>query len=161
DVGLQVAQARAPDLPWLHDPLVTLAVKLTVSALGITAVARWLFRVTGDDGEGEKLARGGFVRRFWVLVGLVVTVDIAWLFFRAGMPVFLQKGHGYGEATTSWFTTAYYISTDAGSLTAGAAALVLARRGFSVHASRVRVFAVCAGLTALSLAAAVLGRGPL
>ena len=102
-----------------------------------------------------------FVRRFWVLVVLVVSVNVAWHYFRAWLPLFLQKGHRYDEATTSWFTMAYYISTDAGSLSAGAAALYLARRGLTVHASRVRVFAACAALTALSVVVAFLGRGPL
>jgi ACS family hexuronate transporter-like MFS transporter len=158
DAVLQIAQAQNPDL---KTPLVTLPVKLGVSALGIAAVTRWLFRSTRADGEGEKLPRGDFVRRFWVLVVLVVTVNVAWHFFRAWLPLFLHDGRGYTEEQTSWFTMAYYISTDAGSLTAGATALYLARRGLTVHASRVRVFAACAALTALSVVAAFLGRGPL
>jgi sugar phosphate permease len=124
-------------------------------------VARWLFRATGADCQGEELPRGDFVRRFWVLVVLVVSINVAWHYFRAWLPLFLEKGHHYDEATTNWFTLAYYVATDAGSLTAGATALYLARHGMTVHGSRVRVFAVCAALTALSVAAALLGRGPL
>jgi ACS family hexuronate transporter-like MFS transporter len=140
---------------------VTIPVKLGICAVGVAAVARWLFRCTLADSQGEKLPRRDFVRRFWVLVVLVVAVNITWHFFRAWMPLFLQRGHDYGEATTAWFTSAYYVSTDAGSLTAGAASLYLARRGVAVHTGRVWVFAACAGLTALSVAAALLGRGPL
>jgi ACS family hexuronate transporter-like MFS transporter len=177
DIALQLAHVIIPwlnglglkvgSLPpevivaWLEHPLVTLAVKLGVAALGITAVARWLFRSTRADGEGEKLPRRDFVRRFWVLVVLVVSVNVAWHYFRAWLPLFLQKGRGYGEAETSWFTMAYYIATDAGSLTAGATAMYLARRGLTVHGSRVRVFAACAAMTGLSAVAAFLGRGPL
>ncbi|HKI32324.1 MAG TPA: MFS transporter [Gemmataceae bacterium] len=153
DVALQLLQ--------VDDPGATLAVKAGVSALGIVAVARWLFRCTQADEEGEKLPRGAFVRRFWVLVVLVVAVNTAWHFFRAWLPLFLQKQLLYSEATTSGFMVAYYVSTDAGSLAAGAAALYLSRRGRTVHASRVCVFAACAGLTALSVAVALLGRGPL
>jgi hypothetical protein len=153
DVGLQVAGVT--------DPRVTLTAKLGISALGITAVARWLFRATAADWQGKKLPRGVFVRRFWVLVVLVVTINVAWHYFRAWMPLFLRLGLGYDEATTNWFTLGYYVAADAGALTAGAAALYLARRGLTVHASRVRVFAACAALTALSVAAALLGRGPL
>ncbi|HEX5269860.1 MAG TPA: MFS transporter, partial [Gemmataceae bacterium] len=158
DIALQVAQAEDARLkvPW-----VTLPVKLGVSGLGIAAVALWLFRCTRADAEGEALPRRDFVRRFWVLVVLVVAVNIAWHFFRAWLPLILEKGRGYDEATTSWFTMAYYIATDAGSLTAGATALFLARRGMTVHGSRVSVFAVCAALTALSVWVAFLGRGPL
>ncbi len=158
DVALQVGQAR---FPRLNGPAVILSVKLGVSALGIAAVTRWLFRSTRADAEGEKLPRPDFVRRFWVLVVLVVTINVAWHFFRAWLPLFLEKGCGYNEETTSWFTMAYYIATDAGSLTAGALALYLARRGLTVHASRVRVFTACAALTALSVVVAFLGRGPL
>jgi ACS family hexuronate transporter-like MFS transporter len=158
DIALQLAQAEDPRL---RAAWVTLPVKLGVGTLGVTAVALWLFRSTRADGDGESLPRRDFVRRFWVLVVLVVTVNIAWHYFRAWLPLFLQKGRGYDEATTSWFTMAYYIATDAGSLTAGAAALYLARRGMTVHKSRVIVFAVCAALTAYSIVVAFLGRGPL
>ena len=153
DVGLQIAR--------VDDPRVTVPVKLGICALGVTAVARWLFRCTLADGQGERLPRRDFVRRFWVLVVLVVAVNITWHFFRAWLPLFLQRGHRYDEATVAWFTSAYYVATDAGSLTAGAASLYLARRGVAVHTSRAWVFAACAGLTALSVAAAFLGRGAL
>jgi ACS family hexuronate transporter-like MFS transporter len=158
DLALQLAQERYPGL---KAPAVTLSVKLTVGTLGIAAVARWFFRATRSDADGEALARPDFLRRFWVLVVLVVAVNIAWHFFRAWLPLFLHKGLGYGEATTNWFTMAYYVATDAGSLTAGATALYLARRGMTVHGSRVSVFAACAALTALSVVVAFLGRGPL
>ena len=158
DVGLQVAQARDS---WLSAPSLTLAVKLGVSVLGIAAVARWLFRCTAADGEGEQLPRGDFTRRFWVLVVLVVAVNTTWHFFRAWLPLFLQEQLRYDEDTTRKFMIAYYVATDLGSLTAGAAALALARRGRTVHGSRVCVFAACAGLTALSVAVALLDRGPL
>jgi ACS family hexuronate transporter-like MFS transporter len=153
DVGLQIGG--------VDDPRVTVPVKLGICALGIAAVARWLFRCTLADGEGEKLPRRDFVRRFWVLVVLVVTVNVAWHYFRAWMPLFLQRGLGYDEATTTWFSPAYYVSTDAGSLTAGATSLYLVRRGLAVHTSRLWVFGTCAGLTALSVLVAALGRGPL
>jgi ACS family hexuronate transporter-like MFS transporter len=158
DLGLQLAQGWYPGL---KEPSVTLSVKLGVSTLGITAVVLWFFRSTRADAEGEALSRPDFLRRFWVLVVLVVTVNIAWHYFRAWLPLFLHRGLGYGEATTDWFTTAYYVATDVGSLTAGAAGLLLVRRGLTVHASRVRVFGACAALTALSVVVAFLGRGPL
>jgi len=158
DVGLQLMQAHDPQL---KTPWVTLPAKLGVSALGILAVVRWLFHSTLADGEGEQLPRRDFVRRFGVLMVLVVTINVAWHFFRAWMPLFLVKGRGYSEEAMTSFTTAYYIATDVGSLTAGGAALYLARRGLTVHASRVRVFTACAALTALSAVAAFLGRGPL
>jgi ACS family hexuronate transporter-like MFS transporter len=160
DIALQIVHIKFGVISAVNDPRITLAVKVGVSVLGITAVARWLFRSTRADGEGERLSRAEFTRRFWVLVVLVVTVNTAWHFFRAWLPLFLQKQLLYDEATTSGFMVAYYVATDAGSLTAGAAALILARRGRTVHTSRVCVFAACSGLTALSVAVATLDRGP-
>jgi hypothetical protein len=61
----------------------------------------------------------------------------------------------------NWFLLAYYVSTDIGSLAAGAGALMLARRGLPVHTSRLAVFAACALLCTLAGTAAFLPRGPL
>jgi ACS family hexuronate transporter-like MFS transporter len=100
-------------------------------------------------------------RRFGVLVVLVITINIAWHFFRAWLPLFLQKEHHYSETATSWFIFAYYVATDLGSLCAGFGTLALTRRGVSVHRSRLLVFFACALLTSLSVAAALLPSGPL
>jgi ACS family hexuronate transporter-like MFS transporter len=136
-------------------PAAVMAVKLVVAGLGIAGVAQWLFLSTAGDSRDEPLSRRTFVRRFWVLVILVVSINIAWHYFRAWMPLFLQKEHHFGEARTYGFTLAYYVATDAGSLTVGFVTLFLARRGMTVHASRVVVFVACALLTALSVAAAM------
>jgi ACS family hexuronate transporter-like MFS transporter len=101
------------------------------------------------------------MRRYWVLVVLVVTLNSTWHFFRAWMPLFLQEQHQYTEHEVQWFTMAYYIVTDVGCLSAGLATLLLARHGWSVHWSRVAVFATCALLTTLSVAVAFLPAGPL
>jgi ACS family hexuronate transporter-like MFS transporter len=145
----------------VEDPWLTLGVKVAVAGLGIAAVCRWLFRNTAADFVGERLPRRDFLRRFWVLVVLVVSINTTWHFFRPWLPLFLQRQHGYTEEEYNWFTTAYYLSTDAGSLGCGFAALWLARRTGSVHGSRVVVFAACAGLTTLSVLAAVLPKGVL
>jgi ACS family hexuronate transporter-like MFS transporter len=136
--------------------LVTLAVKVIVSALGIAGVYLWLANATRDD---PGVDRGLFLRRFWVLVVLVVTINIAWHYFRAWLPLFLQKQHGYSENFAFWFILTYYVATDVGAMAAGSAALFLSHRGISVHTSRVLVFALCAMLTTLSVGAAVLPNG--
>jgi ACS family hexuronate transporter-like MFS transporter len=155
------ARADDPVRVLLEGPWLTLAVKVSVAVLGIAAVCRWLLRNTARDAEGEPLARKDFLRRFVVLLFLVVSINTTWHFFRPWLPLFLQKQHHYGEAEVEWFTTAYYLSTDAGSLLCGFAALWLARRTGSVHGSRVVVFAACALLTTLSVLAAVLPKGDL
>src|SRR5262249_37433281 len=118
----------------------------------------WLRGATRDD---TTLPRRDFFRRFWVLVVLVSTINITWHYLRAWLPLFLQKQHGYSPTETNWFFLVYYVATDVGTLSAGFAALYLARRGLPVHRSRVIVFLVCPLLTTLSLVVAVLPAGPL
>ena len=98
-------------------------------------------------------------RKFWALVLMVVSINCTWQLLRAWLPKFLQQGRGYSEETTLLFNSAYYVSTDVGCLAAGAIALWLARRGSTVHGSRLAVYGICAALSALTLAAAAMPAG--
>jgi ACS family hexuronate transporter-like MFS transporter len=133
-----------------------LAGKWVVTGLGIAAVVRWLAAVTRGD---TRLPRSLFFRRFAALAVMVVAINLTWHFFRAWLPLFLQKQLGYKPEEFQWFSTGYYLCADLGSLAAGFATLGLARWGLSVHASRVAIFTTCALLTTLSLAAAALPAG--
>jgi ACS family hexuronate transporter-like MFS transporter len=147
-----------------------------VGAVGILWAILWLASVRRQDLELSRLPRAErpadgstndsamdilLDRRFWVLIVLVISINTAWHYFRAWLPLFLQKQHGYSEQATGWFTMSYYIATDAGSLCAGYLALLLSRHGFTVHRSRLIVFSMGSGLTALSLVAATRAAGPL
>jgi len=150
---------------------------VVIGGLGLLWVVLWLILVKPADlalpqsqapgaGAGgaaarESLAHIFLQKRFLVLVILVVSINITWHFFRVWMPLFLQTRHKYTETFTQFFTSAYYLSTDAGSLLAGLATLGLVRRGWSVHGSRVMVFSCCALLTCLSVLAASLPPGKL
>lgn len=147
---------------------------LIIGAIGLSWVLLWLITVRTDDlalqpqlgdlsptAEPFRWPDWSVTRRFLALVVLVVAINSAWHFFRAWLPLFLQRQHGYNLEQTSYFTAAYYLATDLGSLSAGFATLWLARRGFSVHRSRVLVFLACALLTSLSVVAATLPPGPL
>jgi ACS family hexuronate transporter-like MFS transporter len=168
DSAIHIAAARPrwmpPDLAaWSADvfgtaPWLPLASKAAVTVLGILGVFWWLWRVTADD---DGVPRGVFFRRFWVLAVLVVMINASWHFFRAWLPLFLQDQHHYSLDDTAWFSLAYYVSTDAGSLASGFAVLYLAKRGMSVHRGRATVFTACALLTTLSVIAAYLPAGPL
>jgi hypothetical protein len=153
-LGIEQAVRYAGVFP----PEVVLLSKAVVTVLGIATVFLWLRRATQDD---TRLPRRDFVRRFWVLATLVVTINLTWHYFRAWLPLFLQKQHSYEERSTQWFMLAYYVLTDVGCLTAGFVTLRLTRRGLSVHRSRLTVFACCAAVTTLSVAAAFLPDGPL
>lgn len=163
DVLLRTVAARPEWAPWwLRSLVVTpqflLAGKTFVCVVGVLAVVQWFFSTTTDD---VALPRSLYVRRYIVLMALVVAINLTWHFFRAWLPLFLQEQHGYTETQFGMFNMAYYLATDVGSLTAGFAASMLAHRGLSVHGSRVLVFGICALLTLLSLAAAVLPGGPI
>ncbi len=92
------------------------------------------------------------LRRFVVLVILVVTINMTWHFLRAWGPLYLQSKHGFEARDTFRFSMAYYLFTDLGALSAGFLTLKLARGGLSVHLSRLLVFLICAMLTLLCLA---------
>lgn len=98
-------------------------------------------------------------RKFWALVMMVVSINCTWQLLRAWLPKFLQQGRDYSEKTTLLFNSAYYVSTDVGCLAAGAIAIWLARRGLTVHRARLTVYALCAILSAMTLAAAALPAG--
>jgi ACS family hexuronate transporter-like MFS transporter len=139
---------------------------LVVGAVGSVWVALWWFSVRRADlalppPEGPEqatqpgkpdLPRAVFLRRFLVLVVLVVTINMTWHFLRAWHPKFLQKIHGFTPRQTFLFSSVYYAFTDVGALTAGFASLWLARRGAAVHASRRLVFLAGAVLASLCLA---------
>jgi ACS family hexuronate transporter-like MFS transporter len=101
------------------------------------------------------------VRRFAALIVLVVAINLSWHFFRAWLPLFLHEHHHYSADDIFVFTACYYVATDLGSLSAGFLTLRLARRGLSVHRSRLLAYVGFALLTTLSIVASVLPRGPL
>jgi ACS family hexuronate transporter-like MFS transporter len=140
---------------------------LVVGGVGVLWVVGWLLFVRPNDlaplppsAEARREGAGGLfvARRFAALVILVVSINATWHFFRVWLVLFL-KSRGYDETEQAWFPTAYFIAADVGTLSAGFAALFLARRGVSVHRSRVWVFAGCAALTSLSVVAAQLPKG--
>ena len=168
--------------PWVVSGLIDLTgtwryAFWVVGGCGVSWVVFWFLLVRSRDlalppratpGGAGKAGAGGpalpaalFVRRFLVLVVLVVMINLSWHFFRAWLPLILQRQHGYSERDTSRFLSAYYVATDLGSLAAGFASLYLVRRGFSVHGSRLVVFFGCSLLTALSVVVATLPPGPL
>lgn len=145
---------------------------LIVGAAGLTWVIAWFALIRRDDlktgsetigavapartGLWTEFARN---RRFWALVIMVISINSPWQLIRAWLPKFLQQGRGYDEATALYFNSAYYVATDAGCLLAGALGLWLARRGLESHRAKLLVFALCAGLAAMTTVAAALPQG--
>jgi MFS transporter, ACS family, hexuronate transporter len=143
-----------------------------VGALGAGWVLLWLAVVRPRDlalsrtdasavgsatGPYESLRGPAFVRiyadrRFLVCLVMAVTINLTWHFFRVWLPLFLLEGRDFSQDDVNYFTAGYYLATDAGSLAVGFGTLLLARRGLTVHHSRLVMFFLCMMLTMLSLA---------
>jgi ACS family hexuronate transporter-like MFS transporter len=142
---------------------------MIIGAVGMLWVVLWLALIRPTtiptSAAVSQPAAGGSLwsvlcdQRFWVLAFVVVAINLTWHFFRAWMPLFLQEQHGYLEQDANWFSLPYYAATDLGSLAAGGLTLLLVRRRFSVHGSRMTTFFVFALLALSTFAAAALPRG--
>lgn len=145
-----------------------------ICAVGIVWVLAWFASVRPRDlsgmsqsNSGQSQASAGLEsiwsvvagRRFAVTVIILFSIHTAWQLLRVWLPMFLQKGRGYSESAALLFNSVYFVATDIGCISAGAASLWLARRGFTPHAARCRVYLACSLLTALSVLVAALPHG--
>jgi len=112
-----------------------------------------------DTSDSEPFSRVFKDRRFWVLVLVIIAVNTPWHAFRVWMPLMLIEQHGYSEKFMMIFSSIYYLAADMGSISVGIVSLLLVRRGFTVHTSRMIVFGVCAGMTMLTFAVAFMPTG--
>jgi ACS family hexuronate transporter-like MFS transporter len=105
------------------------------------------------------LPRSAWIRRLFVLVVVVATINMCWHLFRAWLPSFLEKGRGYTDTDARYLNSAFNVATDVGCLVAGAATLFLQRR-ISVGWSRWLVYTGCSLLTLFSIGVALTPKGP-
>jgi MFS transporter, ACS family, hexuronate transporter len=138
-----------------------------IGATGLIWAAFWFFVIGKNDLVRDSKPTFDFTwvkdvlvdRRFWALAAMVICINTSWQLVRAWLPSFLQEGRGYSEKDAMYFNSLYYVATDVGCIAAGIAALVLTRRGWSVHSSRVSVYLICSLLACLSTLAAFLPQG--
>ncbi len=102
-----------------------------------------------------------FVRKFLLLVGVVVAINTAWQLYRAWLPAFLEEGRGYTKDQMFNFISIWYIGTDVGCILAGMATVWLHGKGQSVGRARRIVFTMCALSCATSIFIPWLPKGPL
>src|SRR5438128_1921243 len=96
---------------------------LVIGGLGVGWVVLWLTLVRRRDlalpaapaPAGPSTAASGHEsvlavfadRRFWVLGVVVASINCAWHYFRAWLPMYLQEVHRYSEQDTNLFTVCY------------------------------------------------------
>ena len=118
---------------------------------GLLWVLLWLFTVPRrvlahhappPSAPAEPFAAVFRLRRFWLLVVLVLGVNTSWHTFRVWLPLYLRKDLGYSADESLWFNARYYVAADLGSWLVGGLVLWMARRGEPLFRARLRVYAV-------------------
>jgi MFS transporter, ACS family, hexuronate transporter len=140
---------------------------LAIGVVGMAWALPWLVLVRGRDldrrpipaepgdarpNEATHLDRRSLLLMFAALMIAVICLNLTWQFFRAWLPMFLEEDRGYSKTQVQWLTSAYYIAADVGCIGVGLIVKWLAGRGWVVHRARLFMFAVCTGLTMLSVA---------
>jgi ACS family hexuronate transporter-like MFS transporter len=100
-------------------------------------------------------------RRFWTLIPFVISLNATWHLLRVWIPKFLQQGRGVSESEALYFNSLYFVAADIGTIGAGAASLWLVKRGMQAQRARLAIVAGCSLFCALTIAAAMMPRGPL
>ncbi|MBI3862436.1 MAG: MFS transporter [Planctomycetia bacterium] len=153
----------------------------TMGAMGIPWAILWFCAVrehdvqrpviqTDESGAGSSASREidelplwrVFVSRRWCLLLLtVICINVPWHLIRVWLPDTLRIEYGYTKEFVDYFTSLYYLSTFAGSLSAGWIVAWLAGRGWNVHRSRLVTFVGFSLLVACLVPAAYQPRGNL
>ncbi len=145
---------------------------LVIGALGIVWIAAWFLISHRVDLAPEILEDNPvessnwwqdktFLRKFFVMMGVVIAINTAWQLFRAWLPAFLEEGRGYSKDEMLTFMAVYYGATDVGCVLAGVATVWLHGKGQTVSRARCIVFTGCALCCATSLFIPFLPMGPL
>jgi ACS family hexuronate transporter-like MFS transporter len=143
-----------------------------VGCAGLLWIGLWFTLVKRRDlSEDKAQARDSNVltalkeilsnRRMWIVIIVIALINTNWQIIRAWLPRILIQGRGYSESQALYFNSLFYIATDVGCIGAGALTLWWHKRGASVDTSRRLAFLSCALLSALSLGAAWMPKGPL
>jgi len=137
-----------------------------IAVVGASWVFLWLsvvrdqdFRVSSNvlgDGEygsetkvNEETRRVGkwwddvFTSQFMIVLLMIICINTMWQVVRAWLPLIMQENYGFSERQTLLFNSLWYLCTDIGCFSSGLLTLVLARKGWSIKASRVTALSIC------------------
>lgn len=129
-------------------------VEIPISLMSRLFTGRWR-----DTTEATSAAIDANIRRFLVLLAIVIPINLTWQFLRAWMPLILER-RDYGKEFIPWFRAGFFLVADVGCIAAGILSKHLAqKRGWSPHAARSLAFVICAVLTTASMLAGSLPHG--
>jgi len=119
--------------------------------------------VAADVGKADvnlqSLPVAVFIRRFLVLLAVVIPINMVWQFFRLWTQSMLQDQHKYTEQFVFFFSAAFYLVADIGCIAVGSATKVFTSRGWSLQQARVVLFTICSGLVLIGMTASYLQAG--
>ncbi|MCE9527242.1 MAG: MFS transporter, partial [Planctomycetales bacterium] len=115
--------------------------------------------VGAADFNLQPLSTAIFVRRFLVLLAVVIPINMVWQFFRLWTQSMMQDQHKYSEQFVFFFSAAFYLVADVGCIAVGSATKIFTSRGWSLQQARVALFSVCTGLVLIGMTASYLQAG--
>lgn len=166
---------------YLWDPAQWRLAFFICGGLGVPWVILWLASVREADlrqpviqtdevgrgiGEQRQLQDIPFfhvflLRRFWVLLFVVVTINLLWHYVRVWLADTLEGDLGFSTEVVQLFTAFYYLVTMCGSLASGWLSARLVHGGVNVFRARLMVFLTFGLLSSVAAVAAFMPRGPL
>lgn len=142
---------------------------------GLVWMVPWLLLIRGDDlrrpttmsnaviGTTEavwpSIPPAVFLRRFLVLLAVVIPINMVWQFFRLWTQSMLQDQHKYTEQFVFFFSAGFYLVADVGCIAVGSATKIFTARGWSLQQARMMLFSVCTGLVLIGMTASYLQAG--
>jgi ACS family hexuronate transporter-like MFS transporter len=143
-----------------------------IGGLGIFWVAGWVLTVRGGElrpppmpesvgGEWRALLAVWADRRYWALLAMNLCMNCHWHGYRVWLPLLLREQEKYDRLGMTAVMSVFYIVADVGMFTIGAAALVLAGRGWGVHRGRMLLYGLSAAGCLLTVAVGLGASGPL
>jgi ACS family hexuronate transporter-like MFS transporter len=97
------------------------------------------------------LARIVRLRRFWIMLVVMISINLCWHFLVNWVPTYLKDERGFRDAAGNYLSAVTFLAADLGNLAGGWLSRIVAARGVSV--ARARQFVM--GIGAVSIAAGV------